>query len=279
VTLARLFAWVEDCAPGPLRLSLLAELPEGAKAALFDAGVLCHASPAASLPCAEHADCYREVRTVGARARVRLVALCTREPPECLALDVAPDDIAQASIDVAALARLLADLAHARGPEPRGAPHEILRLGRLDADPRCEAFFVARPERVPLVAFFSSRDRAGAPARLLVPTARRLPADVASRGEIVVLDGALTFEAGRFALRGVSPGPSLRVVRGGGREKGPAPAPMPAAARWMEVCFERIDGHTVLVRVGERTARRTFQDFGMMNEKTREPKKARLVFT
>jgi hypothetical protein len=52
--------------------------------------------------------------------------------------------------------------------EVERAPGDIVRLGRLSADPSCEVFFAARPER-----------------------------------EIVVLSGALAFEgAGCFAGRG-----------------------------------------------------------------------------
>jgi hypothetical protein len=271
--LSSLLAWVEDFGPGTVRLSLLRELPPAAREALRRAGVLQAAPRAASLPCAEHADCAREVRAAPAGARLPFVALCTREPPECPALDVADDEVAEVRMDLAKLARTLADLAEVQGElhVRRARPGDLVRLGRLAADAACEVFFVARPEAGALAAFLASRERARAPVRVLVPTSRRLPADLASRGEIVVLDGALTVSGERLVLRGVPPGPRLRAVRA--PEGAPGPTTMPAVARWSDVCFEPVDNHTVMVRVGERAARRGYHDFGMTNEKTREPKK------
>ena len=280
--LASLLAWVEDFGAGVVRLGLLLELPKAAKTALFEAGVLKGAARATSIPCEEHADCAREVRVQSRSVGTRLpfVAVCTREPPECPALDVGHDEVAQASVDIAALARLLAALSHVQG-DPRIAarpsPREILRLGRLP-DGACEVFFVARPEAAEVAAFLTARDHAGAPARVLVPTARRLPAALASRGEIVVLDDALVLEGDHLVLRGVAPGPRLRVVGGASAKGAAASTAMPPATRWGDVCFERIDNQTVLVRVGERAVRRTCQDFGMANGRNREPKKAWHLF-
>jgi hypothetical protein len=216
---------------------------------------------------------------------VLVVAVCTREPPECEALDVAPDDLAQVRVSVAAFVRLLADLARVRGAARRGvaagaAREDIVRLGRLSGDAACDVFFVARPDAGALAAFLASREKAKAPARVLVPTARRLPAKLASRGEIVVLEEALVMKGARLVLQGVRPATSLGVVRAAAEDAASSDADvsMPRAARWRDVRFGRIDQLTVLVRVGEQTARRTCQDFGMAHDNTREPLKPWLLF-
>ena len=118
----------------------------------------------------------------------------------------------------------------------------------------------------------AARDGAGAPPRLLVPTARKLSAEVAARGEIVALDDALSLDGDRLVLRGAARAANLRLVP---REaKSPKLGALPPPGCWDDVCFGAMDEHTLRVRIGGKVARLSCVDLGMAMVKSGRPKRA-----
>ncbi len=213
-------------------------LGEDARRAIEVARVIVAAKDVETLPCAHGGECTRQVRAIepgeagasiafgASGGKGHLVALCGKSPPECDPGEVTARDVATVKIDATMLLAALRVALHieapARPPRAAGeasASREPIAIGvqertAAQGGPR-DAFFAARPEREITRAWLALRERAPRAAVVLVPTLRRVEAELVAghgdgdRVEIVALEDALGVEGDAIVRRKVA---RLRVV-------------------------------------------------------------------
>jgi hypothetical protein len=267
----------------------LDELASGeARAALHASGVISSAAAAATWPC-DVRGCSREVRSNHDGARRPLVAVCCQAPPACAPVELGFDDVAQkalaADVLVGAACALFgaradaAALAKLREPRALGdacAP----ALVAASTEPPRDVFWVGSPRALDLGGFCARRERVLRGTLVLVPTADRVPPDVAARFapgehvEVRALADTLTVREGTLAAvqgHAVRPPPS----------EAPEPEPaLPPAAHgiaavlgvqaWRDMRISFVDGTTVRIEAKGKTLLRTFVELGFVDARKRQ---------
>ncbi len=266
------------------------ELASGeARAALHASGVISSAAAAATWPC-DVRGCSREVRSNHDGARRPLVAVCCQAPPACAPVELGFDDVAQkalaadvlvgaacalfgATVDAAALAKL-------REPRALGdacAPALVAAC----AEPPRDVFWVGSPRALDLGGFCARRERVVRGSLVLVPTADRVPADVAARFapgehvEVRALADSLTVRDGALAaVERRSMRPSLPAAPAPEAIQSPAAAHGIAALlgvqAWQQIRISFVDGTTVRIEAKGKTLLRTFVELGFVDARKRQ---------
>jgi hypothetical protein len=256
-----------------------------ARAALHAAGVIAAAPAAPSWPC-DVRGCSREVRSNHDGARKPLVAVCFQVPAVCTPVELGFDDVAQQEISVEALlvaaCALLgasvdrAAMAKVRERRALGESRAPVLVAAVPEAPQArDVFWAGSPRDTDLSAWCARRERAARRTLILVPTAKYVSLEVASRfarGEAVeirALDALLEVRDGKLAL---VPDDGARI------EAVPAPAPAPApapiaqgiaallgATRWEDIRITVVDGHTVRIEANGKGLLRTFVELGFVD--------------
>lgn len=282
--LAALLAFVEKhgSAVVPSR-TLDAMVDVDARVALGAAKVLASAPAIATWPCEERG-CSREIQSNGG-ARRPLVAVCSRARADCEPVELGFDDVAQQRIAVDAL--LVAACAlyemHVEGEALRtlrerqaiGAREPLLVAGAVRSRDR-DLFWVGSPRDTDIAAFGARRERVKRKTRVLVPTMRHVPLDVASRYahgehvEIVALVDLIAVRDGKLALAEEAPTVGAAPTR-----KGQGIAAELGATKWEDIGFVLVDGHTLRIEavagagVGA-VLLRTFVELGFSDARKRD---------
>jgi hypothetical protein len=272
------FASLEEHAFGVIPARDL--LPVGADAlrSLRAEGIVTSAPRAETFPCGA-LDCARVV----CESDGRLVAACAREPPECETVAIAPSDLEQAAVSIAALVRVLRRELRIdpprRAPFGRVAGEGIANLGEQgQAAPR-DVFLVLRPRSPAFAPLLALREHAPRPTLVLVPTLASLETEVlvahaaGAKVEIDALAELLAVGDGRIEAVRRLRAPPPRSVEAPRTEVAARPL-VPRPRRWEDMLMHALDGETVIVRVGWRTQRLTHIDLGM----ARRNRKPRRIF-
>ena len=266
------------CYPTPL---LGDAIGIGAKDALCAAGVLAAHGPATWYPCARGLrGCVRIVAADPAAAKLH--ALCGRSPSQCPTDSFAEHELGQHELCEAALATLLQGLFEAQGQavgrHGRGA---ILSLGQKEPGPAGrELWLWLRPKEPDFSQWARDLEDRPRQAIVLVPTPALVHADTFNRYgpgrpvQIMYLNHTLTIEGGRIVRAEEGVAPPARVPWATERhvERSHARVHTPAGTRWGDITIEKVDGHVVAVRIGDRApARLSAAEFGMTSEANGEP--------
>ncbi len=280
-----------------LAATFYAAVPEPERLALRAARIVRDTVPATTLPCGE-SDCARAV--VESR-RGRLTAVCTREPPACVAVDVTRADLDQIALSLDPLLEVVRRIARAEPADRHSRTPDAILAGvqRGDSAKARDVWLALRPWAPRFRTWLASLDRAPRPSLVLVPTDATLDADITARHgagayvELDALSASWALRNGRIAgvrrLRVAAPPPddeddapsharaprslSDDAARTRARSHAsPTPRP-PRATRWRDVDIFLVDATTVLVRVGDRTQRLTHTDLGLASNRNRKPKK------
>jgi hypothetical protein len=214
--------------------------------------------------------------------------VCTRDPPACIAVDVARADVAQVALSLEPLLAVVRRIARADEPDRRVESQDAVLAGvqRGDSARARDVWLALRPWSPRFRAWLASLDRAPRASLVLVPTDATLDADIAARHgagayvELDALSASWALRNGRIAgvrrLRVAAPPvddapPPARTPAT--RAHAPSAPRPPRATRWRDVEIFLVDATTVLVRVADRTQRLTHIDLGMASNRNRKPKK------
>jgi hypothetical protein len=283
-----------------------------AASALRAERILVDGTPAEALPCKEGGACTREVRDVwegrGRKdPRKRWLAVCGEEPAECEDAWLADHEVRTMVVRLPALVQTTAYLfgvtrVPADLPAAWGAPGEPRAIGVCE--PR-EVFLSLRPERELTSSWLALRERAARAALVIVPTTRRISAELTARHgpmdrvEIVALadavtlkDGALALSVAGAGLRVLGPERAKNDVAGGELEaeeekpkKAATKAPMrkarglalPPIKKWRDLRVCLVNPTTVRLDGGGKYARFTAAQLGLASTTTLRPTRAWLV--
>jgi hypothetical protein len=263
-----------------------------AERALRDVGILRAGPLSRHLPCgADEAGCSRAVRGFDDDDDLGLgeappasaptyVAVCSRSPHACDAIDVTADELARVVVVPDALVRTLVQL-FALTPARRAAKGDteprLLGESNVDGAPR-DALLLLHP-RADLELRLAARERDARPATFYVPSSLGIDDALFARfgaGSHVELARL----ADRLALRGgaIVAAPRLHVVAAP-RDARPAnasadPRALPRVESWLDLRVCGVDGEAILLTAYGKSSRRTYVDMGLASKSNRKPLKA-----
>ncbi len=306
MTLRAVFAAIEAGRAVVAREELARELSAAEVAALGGLRVLRDAPALTVWPCdVPSRRCGREV--LGGAEAAPFVAVCEGScdgEDRCEDVPLDADRLARWSLDAAALVTSLRAVYRVAGPPVSVAPSaataaDPLRLGEERAEARTRDVFLAlSPARGDLAAFLEARERAPRPALVLVPKARAVASERASRHgpgahvELELLEDAIAVRDGKLARvarpRLVVPAPAPSslaepvvadyAVAGnadddahvGSAKRGGIAAQL-GAKRFEDVGIRVIDGLTVRITHQRKYVNASHIDLGLATKKTRNP--------
>lgn len=258
-----------------------------ARIALGAAKVLAPAPAAATWPC-DVRGCSRDIRANRAGARKALVAVCSQAPAACAHVELGFDDVAQQEIAVDALVAAVcalfdmqadrAALGELRERRALGEAREPLLVAAALRSGDRDLFWAGTPRDMDLAAFGARRERIKRKTRVLVPTSRNVPLDVASRHaagehvEIVALDDLLVLREGKLALADAGEdAPNAAPVKAKPRVRLGLAAEI-GAKMWEDIAITEIDGTTVRIACTDGAsvgsiAMRTFVELGFADSR------------
>jgi hypothetical protein len=200
------------------------------------------------------------------------------------------DDVAMQSVSLEALVRAVCVLLGAEGAESaKTAAAARLREdgARAFGEERApvavgaardrDVFFARAPRDMDLAAFCARRERLARATLVLVPTARWVPLEVASRHaggekvEVLALEDALEIRDGSLALVGrpVAPAPGPTKARAKAkaaareaRRASPGIAALLGVTAWNQIRMAEVDGHTLRVEGNGKSMLCTFVELG-----------------
>jgi hypothetical protein len=277
------------------RRAILEERIAATDLAVLRAGGLVRRAPAATVwPCEREGSCQRDVCASprGAKTSAPFYAVCEDSGAEdpCVTIDLTAEDVAQESLAVVDLVRLLRELyrieSAAHVPGAIGAEPFLLGEERSPEGAR-DVFLALDGAKVALPSFLAVRERVERPTLVLVPTAHGLSPELAARHapgghvEIERLDDALAVRGEKIArvakLRLVARAPLALAEPVGKTKKKRAPRPPGRIAEeigatgWNEIKITVVDGHTVRIQHGKITIRRNYNDLGLGSAGRRDP--------
>jgi hypothetical protein len=294
VSLRGYFALVESGATTLARSELAKRVPPETHVALRAAGLVRSGRPATAWPCDQSGRrCGREVLESAAGSAKPFVAVCDAscgDEDPCVAVDLTAEDLAQETIALADLARVVQRLFQLEGDLLTASllAHANVKPIVLGTEPQAagarDVFFAARPGDAAFPLFLETRERASRPTLVLIPTGRRLAPETATRHargahvEVEVLEDVIAFRSGEPArvakLRVVgSPASTSPTIPAEATAVAAAPpirsttiAAEVGASSWAELRITAIDGHTLRIQCGEQSIRRTFVELGFAGE-------------